>query len=148
MRPRVHSREVEEPLAEALPVLGQAALRHAATNLYRFIAACANPAYHMLLIWLWVEDYERFGLPACDPAARRFRISFPDEGPDLVLATEGVAIEVDLDPPTSTRGRHAVTTAATRANARALANQFLGEMENRVQKCRTLRARENRAKQR
>lgn len=131
----VHAREVEEQLAEALPVLGQAALRQALGELQQMLSLCANPTYQMLLIWLWVEGYEQCGsLGPLHPGG--FEITFPDGGADLVLKAQGVAIEIDLDPPVFPMGRHVATSAAIRANPRGLARQLIGELGQRIERQR------------
>jgi len=128
MRPRVHSREIEEQLAEALPILGAAALQQALTGLHALLAACPNPVHQKFMIWLWTGGHARFGSVSFGQDGPGLRVWLPDDG-DLALAVGGTELRVDIDPIAATRGKYVVAAATIEHDARAAAANLLGHLE-------------------
>lgn len=134
MRPRVHSREVEEQLAEALPILGGAALKQALAGLHELLAACPNPTHQKFMIWLWTGGFDRFGSVSFGQEGAGLRVWLPDDGGDLAVAVGRTEIRVDIDPILTTRSRYAVAASAIEHDARAAAANLLGHVEKKEAK--------------
>lgn len=124
-----YDREVEEQLAEALPVLGQAVLKRALADLHRLLESCPNAAHQKFLIWLWTEARGRFDAVSLGQQGPGLRIWLPEDDGDLAVAVEETEIRVDIDPVTSVRGRYAVTTAMIKGSPRTAAATVLNQLE-------------------
>ena len=114
-------RDMDEQLAEALPVLGEAALRHAVAGLPDLLTVCRSPVLQKLLLWVWVRGWDRFGHVAFGQAGPGLRIGFPEEGPDFVLAVADVELAVYVDPLTDRRGGYTVQSESIHAGPRHVA---------------------------
>lgn len=132
----IRLREVEEQLAEALPVLGRATLNHALVGLNELLSGVAAPPIQHLLIWLWTESHGAFGQVSVGPEGAGLRIWLPSDGFDIRLAYEATALAVAIDPIVVGDGTYAITTAAMRANPRECAFNLLKYFEKRCVKSR------------
>jgi hypothetical protein len=129
-----YDREVGEQLAEALPVLGQAALRHATEGIRSLLAACPNPTHQKLMIWLWAVGYERFGPVSLASKGAGFRFWFTDGGADFVVAVGDVEVPVWMDPVKVRRGEMTVNSKQIEAQPRSTASALLDHLAKLVAK--------------
>ena len=91
-------KDVEEQLAEALPVLNEAALRQTLTGLRTLLGSFHNTTHQKYLVWLWALGHEQFGQVTLGPEGPALRVCLPDDGADLVLAVDRIEIEVRFAP--------------------------------------------------
>ena len=129
-----YDRDVGEQLAEALPVLGQAALKHATDGIRSLLAACPNPTHQKLMIWLWTLGYEQFGPVSLASKGAGFRLWFPDGGADFVVAVGDVEVPVWVDPVKDRQGELTVTGQRIEAQPRSAADGILDHLAKRVAK--------------
>jgi len=127
-------RDVNEQLAEALPALGEAALKHAVDGLAALLKSVPNPAHQKLLIWLWTLGHEQFGAVSQTNDQTGLLIRLPDDGPDILVRSAGTEIAIRIDPVKSAAGGLAFTTRQIDLRPRAIANEILSQLERRVQK--------------
>jgi hypothetical protein len=121
-------RDVQEQLADALPVLGEAALKQALVGLHRLLDASRAPSHQKLLLWLWVLGYERFGQVTFGEAGPSLRIWLPPEGPDVMLALDQTFVPVHIDPVSDRRGGYVIMTAGIEKDPRSVASSLLGHL--------------------
>ncbi len=124
-----YQRDVQEQLAEALPVLGHAALREAVSGLHELLALCPNPTHQKFLLWIWTEGYERFGSITFGMEGPGLRVWLPKNGADLALASGETVLQVDIDPVSKVGGRHTVTSPKIESNPRSVAASLLSQLE-------------------
>ncbi len=124
-----YQREVEEQLAEALPVRGQAALKSALAGLHELLALCRNPTHQKSLLWLWTEGYQRFGSVMFGMKGSGTRVWLPRDGADLALAVGETTLQVNIDPVSEAKGRHTVTSPKIEANPRSVAASLVSQLE-------------------
>ena len=126
--------DVWEQLAEALPLLGQATLKQALVGLHKLLARCPNPTHQKLMIWLWTLGYERFGPVSLESDGTGFRLWFPDDGADFVVAAGDVEVSVRVDPVKGRRGELTATSKQIEAQPRSAAHGILDHLAKRVAK--------------
>lgn len=127
-------RDVNEQLAEALPALGEAAIKHAVDGLSALLKSVANPAHQKLLIWLWTLGHKQFGAVSQTKDQTGLLICLPDDGPDILVRSAGTEIAIRIDPVKSAAGGVAFTTRQIDLRPRAVAGEILSQLERRVQK--------------
>ena len=126
-----HGRDVDEQLAEALPVLGEAALKHAVTGLPDLLTVCRSPVLQKLLLWVWVCGWDRFGHVAFGRDSPGLRIRLPEEGPDFVLALGDLELAVYVNPLTDHVAGYTVKSRSIHADPRRVASGLLDHLAKR-----------------
>ena len=122
------SRHLDEQLAEALPVLGEAAMKHAVVGLPDLLAVCRSPVVQKLLLWVWVGGWERFGQAAFGQDTAGLRIRLPERGPDFVLVLGDLELPVYVDPLTDRTGGHTVRSSSIHTDPRKAASTLLNHL--------------------
>lgn len=124
-----YERDVEEQLAEALPVLGQATLKQDLAGLHRLLESCPTPVHQKFLIWLWTEAPDRFDAVSLGQQDPGLRIWLPSDDGDLAVATGQAEQRVDIDPVTTVTRRHSSTSTVIEIDPRAAAANLLSQLE-------------------
>ncbi|NLG43085.1 MAG: hypothetical protein GX547_07560 [Phycisphaerae bacterium] len=124
-----YSREFEEQMAEALPILGAAALEQSLMGVHKVLFKLPDISEKKLALWIWTEGHARFGTVTRGRRGCGLRIWVPARGHELMVATGRTELAVSVGScPAREKGRYIVSTNAIESSARTAAVAVLTEL--------------------